>query len=426
LRGTNQITVALETLGCKLNQAESEKLARDLAKTGCRIVQAGEKADIYILNSCTVTRIADRKSRHLLRMAHRKNPDAVIIATGCYAERDPSALAQIEGVALVASNEEKASLSDLLVKHGYLIPASAGLGTGLHYRTRSFIKVQDGCNQSCAYCVVPFVRGREKSLPPDQVIDEVRRRVEDGYREVVLTGTEIGRYHRSGLGLKGLLERILAETETCRLRLSSLQPQEIAPGLIDLWRNPRLCRHFHLSLQSGSDSVLHRMGRRYTTLDYSAKVDFIRSKLPEAAITTDIIVGFPGETGEEFQESYDFCRRMRFARVHVFSYSAREGTRAALMPDQIAATLKKERSEKMIFLAGELRQSFHQRFPGAIETVLFEQCENGLWSGLTDSYIKVYVESADDLANRLLCVKLVELRGDGMGGEIVGQGTAHS
>ena len=320
-----EVRVALETLGCKLNQSETEMLSRQLEQAGCKVVSAVEKADIYILNTCTVTHVADRKSRHFLRMARRRNPDAMIIAIGCYAERSFQDLSEIEGVDIVAGNKDKMNLAQVLKDAGYFKSIEAKSNSVRGNRTRSFIKAQDGCNNFCSYCIVPVVRGREKSLPPDQVINEINQRVADGYQEIVLTGTEIGRYFSGGLDLKWLLERILSDTGILRLRLSSVQPQEISPELIRLWKNPRLCRHFHISLQSGSDAVLRRMNRRYSTVDYSKAVELIRSEIPDVAVTTDIIVGFPGESEDEFQESFDFCREMKFARIHVFPYSIREG-----------------------------------------------------------------------------------------------------
>lgn len=412
------LRVAVDFVGCKLNQAEVESIAWQLAEAGCKLVSADDKADIYILNTCTVTHIADRKSRHLLRMAHRRNPQAHIIAVGCYAQRAPDELARIEGVNLVVGNEQKSNLIQLLDDAGYLSGTSNGQrGMAEIFRTRAFIKVQDGCDNFCAYCIVPLVRGREKSVPIEHVVSEVRRRVAEGYKEVVLTGTEIGAYRYQGFGLKGLLERILAETEVNRLRLSSVQPQEISPELIDLWQDGRLCRHFHLSLQSGSDSVLRRMGRCYTTADYEEAVTLIRGNIPEVAITTDIIVGFPGETEQEFEESYQFCRRMDFSRIHVFSFSPREGTTAVQMPGQVKAKVKKQRSDKMLALAEESAKNFRMRFSGKTLLVLWEKQEKGIWSGLTDNYIRVYTESGDDLTNKLTPAKLVELRGDGVWGE---------
>ncbi len=414
------LRVALDTVGCKLNQAETEFLARQLAEAGYRLVSPTDTADIYILNTCTVTHIADRKSRHLLRMAHRRNPEARLIATGCYAQRAPRELAQIDGVDLVLDNEQKPHLSQILEESGclnrpVLVQPDSGHYSGL--RTRAFIKIQDGCNRFCAYCVVPLVRGREKSLPAEHIVAEVKKRIADGYKEAVLTGTEIGAYNHDGIDLRRLLEHILAETDMTRLRLSSLQPQEISPEFLTLWHNRRLCRHFHLSLQSGSDGVLKQMKRRYSTSDYQRAVASIRALMPEAAITTDIIVGFPGETDEEFEASYDFCRQMKFARIHVFPYSPRQGTQAALMPEQVKDKIKKQRSQKLLALAGESAQNFSRRFIDKTMPVLWEKQSDGLWSGLTDNYIKVYTKSSEDLTNKLLPTKLVEVRGDGVWGE---------
>jgi len=412
--------VALDTLGCKLNQAETELLAKQFTEAGHKLVSSVDKADIYILNTCTVTHIADRKARHLLRLAHRRNPNAMVIATGCYAQRVPQELTQIDGVDLVLDNEQKPHLLQLLEKSGRLTHEGEDSTSSLHtgFRTRAFIKVQDGCNSFCAYCIVPLVRGREKSLPLAQVIAEVRHRVAGGYKEIVLTGTEIGSYNYDGINLKGLLENILADTDIVRLRLSSLQPQEISTELIELWHDNRLCPHFHLSLQSGSDKVLRQMRRRYTTSDYRQAVSFIRQAVPGVAITTDIIVGFPGESDEEFQESFNFCQQMGFARIHVFSYSTRQGTRAAQMPQQVDAKTKKERSQQMLALADESACNFRQGFLGKTMPVLWEQQSNGIWSGFTDNYIRVYTRSSEDLTNKLLPVKLVKVRGDGMWGEV--------
>jgi threonylcarbamoyladenosine tRNA methylthiotransferase MtaB len=372
-------TIALETLGCKLNQAETEALARRLLIAGYRLVAEGEVADIYILNSCTVTHIADRKCRQLLRQAHRNNPDGLLIVTGCYAERDSNALKAIGGVDLVIGNEEKGNLAEILQDLGQLAPAPAVRmidvsSKGL--RNRSFIKVQ----------------------------------------EVLFTGTEIGGWQADGLDLAALLERVLAETQIARLRLSSLQPQEINHRLIHLWSNPRLCRHFHLSLQSGSDGVLKRMKRRYTKANYRKTVALIRSVSPDTAITTDVIVGFPGETEVEFRDSYEFCHETGFARIHVFSFSPRPGTAAAVMPGQVSAQVKKERSHRMLKLARDSNIAFHKLFLGNVIPVLWEQKVGGLWAGLTDNYIRVYIKSNSDLANRIIPVKLVKLYKDGVMG----------
>ena len=421
LNGIKRTKVALDSLGCKLNQAEIELLARQLTDAGYRLVSAVNEADVYILNTCTVTHIADRKSRHQLRLAHRQNPDARLVAIGCYAERSPQELAQIEGVDLVVGNEQKPYLLQRLHESGCL-SQPLSIRTDCHYdgcRTRAFIKVQDGCSNFCAYCIVPLVRGSEKSVLVDQVVIEVRQRVAEGCKEVVLTGTEIGSYSCNGVNLRKLLEHILTETDVIRLRLSSLQPQELSPELIGLWRDRRLCPHFHLSLQSGNDGVLGRMKRHYTTADYQQVVSLIRKIMPEAAITTDIIVGFPGETEVEFQESYDFCRQMEFARIHVFPYSPRRGTEAAQMPHQVENKVKKQRSQKMLTLARESARNFSRQFLGRTMPVLWEKQTGGIWSGLTDNYIKVYARSSEDLTNKLVPVKLVEIRGDGVWGEVI-------
>jgi threonylcarbamoyladenosine tRNA methylthiotransferase MtaB len=411
--------VALDSLGCKLNQAETELLARQFADAGYRVVAPTDEADVYILNTCTVTHIADGKSRRQLRQAHRRNPGALIVATGCYAQRARHELDRIEGVDLVLGNDEKPHLVRLLRESGRLgspthAPDSASRYDGS--RTRAFVKVQDGCSSFCAYCIVPLVRSREQSLPADQVVTEIKHRLAQGYKEVVLTGVKIGAYNYNGVDLKGLLEHILRETDVARLRLSSLQPQEISPELIGLWRDKRLCPHFHLSLQSGSDGVLSRMGRRYSVSDYQRAVSLIRSSLPQAAITTDIIAGFPGETDQEFEESYNLCQKTRFSRIHVFTYSPRQRTQAAHFPNQVEAEVKKERSQRMLALAQESARSFAGQFLCQVIPVLWEKQSQGVWSGHTPNYIKVYTKSSHDLTNALLPVKLVDIYKDGVWG----------
>jgi threonylcarbamoyladenosine tRNA methylthiotransferase MtaB len=400
--------VTLDTLGCKLNQAETELLARQLAEAGYEVVPQADGADVYILNTCTVTHTADAKSRHRLRLAHHRNPGALVVATGCYAQREPEKLRQIEGVDLVIGNDEKSELPRLLEKAGGrpIAPDLTG-NPAPSLRTRAFAKIHDGCNSYCAYCIVPLVRGREKSLPATRVVAEVEQLVADGYKEVVLTGTKVGSYQDNGTNLKELLARILAQTDVPRVRLSSLQPQEISPELLGLWHDGRLCPHFHLSLQSGSDPVLRRMKRRYSVGEYQKAVSLIRRLLPDAAITTDVIVGFPGETAAEFQESYKVCRDLEFARIHVFPYSPRPGTEAAYMPDRISEKVTRERRQQMLALAQESARNFRLRFVGQTRPVLWErQNSEGIWSGLTDNYIPVQTESSDELTNRVLPVKI--------------------
>jgi threonylcarbamoyladenosine tRNA methylthiotransferase MtaB len=445
--GYKHLKVALDTLGCKVNQAETEQLARQFAAAGYQLVSPADEADIYVLNTCTVTHVADRKSRHWLRLAHRRNPRALLVATGCYAERAAEELARLEGVTLVVSNTDKSrlveTLEDNLSLREVTLPkpddeAISALPTEKHpfppqsepshnelpelpaiFRTRTFIKIQDGCQNFCYYCIVPLVRNREASLPVEQVIAEMKERQAEGYKEIVITGVEVGSYNDNGVDLTGLLERILEETDIPRLRLSSLQPPEITPELLNLWQDPRLCRHFHLSLQSGSDTVLKRMNRRYTTTGYARAVSLIRSSVPDVAITTDIIVGFPGETEAEFEKSYQFCKQMDFARIHVFPYSPRTGTKAAKLSGPVGDKIKKQLTDRMLTLADECVQNFSRKFLGRTMPVLFEQKDNSLWSGLTDNYIRVYVESGEDLANKIVKVRVEEIRQDRISGYLV-------
>ncbi len=402
--------IAVASLGCKLNQAEAELLARQITEAGYTLVAPSDGADLYILNTCTVTHIADRKSRHWLRLAHRHNPGAKLVVTGCYAERAAAELARITGVTMVIGNEQKPRLLRILDESGLLNRVNKkdiARDTRITGRTRAMVKVQEGCTNFCTYCIVPMVRRGERSVPVEQVITEIKELVTRGYQEVVLTGTKVGSYCHDGILLVSLLRRILRETEVKRLRLSSLQPQEISPELIQLWQNPRLCPHFHLSLQSGSDSVLGRMKRRYTTAGYQQVVKFIRAAVPEAAITTDIIVGFPGETEIEFNESYEFCRQMQFARMHIFPYSPREGTAASQMLPVVPEKIKRQRNEKMLALAEESAAAFWRQFAGETMTVLWENCSgDDIWCGFTGNYLKVYLKSKENLANQLLPVKL--------------------
>lgn len=404
--------IAFETLGCKLNQAETEALARQFLSAGHEPVNKNDTADIYILNTCTVTHTADSKSRHLLRLARRRNPDALIVVTGCYAERTPDELQKIAGVNLVVPNTEKGNLLKLLQESGWLADASVmkknhpGNPTRV-LRTRAFIKIQDGCTNYCAYCIVPYVRGQEQSTESEKVIDLVKDRVAAGYQEIVLTGTRIGAYTDNNIDLNGLVEHILGETGVLRLRLSSLQPREISDKFISLWHDKRLCPHFHLSLQSGSASVLARMGRHYSVNEYEQAVAMIRAMVPAVAITTDVIVGFPGETDEQFAESLEFCRRMEFARVHVFPYSPRTGTQAATMPEQVPATVKRERAARLRALAQESAHKFQEKFAGTMLDVLWEkQTGEGVWSGMTGNYIRVFKQDNSDLSNKLAAVRV--------------------
>ena len=403
----NRPTVALQTVGCKLNQAESESLACKFLNAGFGVVAPDQDPDVYILNTCTVTHIADRKCRHHLRSFRRLNPRALVVATGCYVDRDAAGV-RVEGVDLAIGNTDKDRLVEIVA--GRLGSRNISVRGPLrtpNFLTRSLVKIQEGCNQCCSYCIVPHVRGGERSVPAGEVISEVRDRASRGYQEVVLTGTRIGAYDGAG-GLEGLVRRILDNTTIPRLRLSSLQPRELSTSFIKLWRDSgRICRHLHLALQSGTDSVLKRMGRGYSTSEYEEAVNLVREAMPDVAITTDVIVGFPGESEEEFEESHRFCERIGFAGLHIFPYSARPGTPAARMSGKVPEKIKKARSRIMLELASRSAREFRRRFSGQAMPVLWEEQKGeNLWVGHTGNYIKVVTRSDEPLRGCLLETRL--------------------
>ena len=419
------IKVAFYTLGCKLNQAETESLAAQFAEAGYQLVAPNDVADVYIANTCTVTHIADRKSRHWLRLVRKRNLKALIIATGCYAQRAPQELSQLAD--LVLGNKQK---EDLLAVVGGITGFSPPFGQRKTLppdgvgRTRSLIKIQDGCRSPCTYCIVPGVRADEYSLHPLEILKEIKAKVAAGYREVVLTGTKIGCYKHDGINLRHLIEHILCHTNVERLRLSSLQPQEISPQLLTLWQDGRLCRHFHLALQSGSDSVLQRMKRCYSLDDYQRAVSLIREAVPGVAVTTDVMVGFPGETDEEFEQSHRFCQEAGFANIHVFPFSPRPGTQANTMPHQVPDHTKKERTQRMLQLARYSRHSFWQQFMGQTMSVLWEKETNsgeGTYSGLSDNYVRVFTRSEKVLASQIAPVRIAGFHDQGLHGQLISQ-----
>jgi len=417
--------VAFYTLGCKLNQAETESLSKRFSEAGFQLVTAGEEVDIYIANTCTVTHIADRKSRHWLRLARRRNPRALIIATGCYAQRNRQELAPLAD--LVVDNQEK---DHLLALTQTLSLKRGGRGEGetkqsqaptAAVRTRSLIKIQDGCHSPCTYCIVPKVRPHEYSLPASQIIDEVKQKVALGYKELVLTGTKVGSYRDGSTDLNDLVQRILSSTGIERLRLSSLQPSEISSEFLDLWQDKRLCRHFHLALQSGSETVLQRMKRSYSLDQYQRTVNLIKEMISDAAITTDIMVGFPVESNEEFEQSYSFCQQAGFANIHVFPFSPRPETAAAGMPEQIRDNVKAERNQRMLELSQSSRRRFYEQLLEQTMTVLWEKETSpgsGIYSGLTSNYIRIFAHSEKSLNNEITPVKLVDFHNQGIWGEV--------
>ena len=390
-------------------------MSRRLAEAGFEVVSQSAEADLYVLNTCSVTHVADAKGRQWLGGARRRNPQAKVIATGCYATRATGEVEALESVDAVVLNRDKGRLaevaSELMADWEDGVarsPIADVRGVG---RSRAFVKIQDGCNQFCAFCVIPMTRGREFNVPLEQALADIRARVDEGFKEVVITGPQIGSYgqypptaefRRDPEGydgrLHGLIERVLEETDLPRLRVSSIQPQDVTPRLLRAFGNSRVCSHVHIALQSGSDAVLSRMGRRYRVDEYRRAVYRFREALPQIAITTDVMVGFPGETREEFEESYRFCREMAFAAVHVFPYSRRPGTRAYDFDGAVSDEEKRDRMSRMLALAGEVGVEYRRAFLGKPLDVLWEEKVrldgSEYWSGLSDNYIRAY--SSDD------------------------------
>ncbi|MCH7621406.1 MAG: tRNA (N(6)-L-threonylcarbamoyladenosine(37)-C(2))-methylthiotransferase MtaB [Chloroflexi bacterium] len=436
--------VLIRTHGCKLNQADSDVIARQFIEAGYRLVNSVSEADVFVLNTCTVTANADSKARQALRAARRANPTAIIVAAGCYPQRAAQELHELDAVSLVIDNTQKDELvsqvvalhrsnssSLALVDPNPIAPNPVGLegpnvlplvAAGTR-RSRAMIKIQEGCDQVCAYCIVPKVRGRERSIPPETLIGEINRRTEEGFQEVVLTGTQLGTYgfDLPQINLVGLLRRILAETAVPRIRVSSLQPQEISAELLRLWEDSRLCPHFHVPLQSGSDSILKAMRRRYDTARFGESVELIREFVPDPGITTDLIVGFPGEGEAEFRQSREFAAGIGFSDMHIFPYSRRPGTSAHHLNGQVGAAEKRPRMNQMLEIASRTSQEFRRKQLGHIRPVLWESCrESGgtrTWSGLTDNYIRVYAVTPRDLRKTITPARMTALDGSGVASE---------
>lgn len=427
-------SVAFITLGCKVNIAETEGMKRLFEKAGYRIVDSDEFADVYVINTCTVTNMGDRKSRQMLRRVHAINPEAVVAAVGCFAQVSPEEAAKVEGVSLVVGNNMKHEIVSL-------VEQAAGSGKGIYVRgrqqldefeelpvetytghTRAFIKVQDGCDNFCAYCIIPYARGPVRSRKMEDVIKEAVNFSRQGFKEIVLTGIHLTSFRDNGTGadLIDLIGEISRIDGIERIRLGSLDPVYITPRVIEFAKNTtKLCPHFHISLQSGSAATLKRMNRKYTPDDYRRAVNALREAIPDAAITTDVMVGFPGETRQEFEESLAFCDEMEFLWAHVFKYSPRKGTPAARFKDQVSPGGKEERSRAMIALAEKNREKFYRRFIGTQQEVLFEQPvpgSPGSVEGLTANYIPVEAELDESVIGKILPVRLVDIRGERMKG----------
>lgn len=427
----------LTSQGCKLNQAEVEDMARAVQASGHVVVSCPEEADWAILNTCTVTHVAARKSRQALRQLRRASPALRIALTGCYAETDAAA-SSFDGVQLVVANRDKASAVQRILSSSSDLPLAAGINAAPVLRlafghTRAFVKVQDGCDNRCAYCIVGIARGPQRSVIPEQVLGTVIARLREGYQEIVLTGVNIGAYGRdshltgplppeAGWSLARLVCLILEHTGVPRLRLSSIEPWDVTPALVGIWPHPRLCRHLHLPLQSGCDATLARMGRRYNTVRFAAQVASIRAQSPDIALTTDVIVGFPGESTTEFGQTCQFIHTIGFSRLHVFKYSPRPGTSAAEMSGRVPPSEVHRRSQSLIALGRDLSMVFHQRRVGTLAQVLFEGSHGAspmrLWRGLTDDYVRVRVRSERNLSNTLATVRCLTADAEGLNAEL--------
>ena len=451
------LKIALKNLGCKVNQIEGgEVLAR--LPAGFQIVSWKEKADVYLINTCTVTQIADRKSRQAIRQVKKYNPQAKVVVLGCGARgisknqqglKDLSEIDFLEAdlgkIGMYLRGLEKERLGSARKRSGSLSRKNSAKSLS---PTRAFVKVQDGCNNFCTYCIVPWVRGRSQSRPIKTVLADIYEKEQAGYKEIVLSGINLGAYqdgeiesHGHGLtsvgiyasarrervaseklGLVGpnferrelikieladLMEKILTETKVPRIRLSSLQPQNFSPKFIEIFKNDRVCPHLHLSLQSGSEKILKKMGRPYTARDYLAMTRRLKQIKPNLALTTDIIVGFPGETEEDFQDSVEIAREVGFSKIHVFPFSARPGTKAADFKSTIPYSVKQQRSAGLRALSDELGQQFREREIGQTRQVLFEEKKGDFWVGFTENYLKVQVKSKNDLRNEIRTVQIL-------------------
>jgi len=427
--------IRIETIGCRLNTAEMETLANTLANWGHRVVQAGEAADICIFNTCTVTAMASRKSRQTLRRLRRTNPDAVMVATGCYAEMAPEAVSAL-GIDLVIGNEDKDHLGEILNERGFLQGNddsgeldSLGTGPDPLRRTRAFLKVQDGCDNSCTYCVVTLARGRGRSRSPDTVIDNVARLLKDGFKEIILSGVHLGSYgHDIGdhHGLQNLVERLLKMETIPRLRLSSLEPWDLSPAFFDLFTDPHLMPHIHLPLQSGCDTTLKRMARRTTRTEFENLIDQARQRVPDISISTDVMVGFPGETDAEFDQSIAFVKSMDFSHLHIFRFSIRKGTAAAMMDNQVSGPVATSRSRQFHQLNVDLERAFSERFKGRDVAVLWETAEDSgstlRWSGLSPHAVRVLTETPPEasLFNQVTQTRILSPVPGGIRGHVEG------
>lgn len=414
---------ALHNLGCKVNAYETEAMQHLLEEAGYEIVPFTQKADVYVINTCSVTNMADRKSRQMLHKAKKNNPDSIVVAAGCYVQTSEKEVLNDLSVDIVIGNDRKHDLVRLLEEYSLdsVNDTVDDINDGKHdfeelfidqtkEHMRAFIKVQDGCNQFCSYCIIPYARGRVRSRRFENVIAEVERLAANGFKEVVLTGIHLSSYgvdFEEATGLLELIQAVNAVKGIERIRLGSLEPKIVTEHFAsELSKLDKICPHFHLSLQSGCDATLKRMNRKYTTKEYERGCELLRKYFVHPAITTDVIVGFPGETEEEFEQTKAYLEHIHFYEMHIFKYSKRKGTRAAVMPDQIDEQVKAARSEKLIALGHDMSKEFRKFYIGKNEEVLFEEKavigDKEYFVGYTKEYVKVAKKTDENLENQIV------------------------
>ena len=414
---------ALHNLGCKVNAYETEAMQHLLEEAGYEIVPFTQKADVYVINTCSVTNMADRKSRQMLHKAKKNNPDSIVVAAGCYVQTSEKEVLNDLSVDIVIGNDRKHDLVRLLEEYSLdsVNDTVDDINDGKHdfeelfidqtkEHTRAFIKVQDGCNQFCSYCIIPYARGRVRSRRFENVIAEVERLAANGFKEVVLTGIHLSSYgvdFEEATGILELIQAVNAVKGIERIRLGSLEPKIVTENFAsELSKLDKICPHFHLSLQSGCDATLKRMNRKYTTKEYERGCELLRKYFVHPAITTDVIVGFPGETEEEFEQTKAYLEHIHFYEMHIFKYSKRKGTRAAVMPDQIDEQIKAARSEKLIALGHDMSKEFRKFYIGKNEEVLFEEKavigDKEYFVGYTKEYVKVAKKTDENLENQIV------------------------
>ena len=429
--------VAFYTLGCKVNQYETEAMEELFQKRGYEIVDSNQIADIYVINTCTVTNLSDRKSRQFIRRAKRTNRDSIVAVVGCYSQVAPDEVEDIEGVDIIIGTTDRDKIVDLceeaklkdekinVVKNikGHKDFEDLNI-LDLKSKTRAYIKIQEGCNQFCSYCIIPYARGPIRSRELGDIIRETERLSKAGFKEIILTGIHVASYGKdlNNIDLIDVIEQVSNIQGIERIRLSSIEPTLIDEVFMKKIINIKeVCDHFHLSLQSGSDAVLKRMNRKYTTFQYRNIVKLIRKYMPDAGITTDIIVGFPGETKKEFEETYNFIKEIGFSRIHVFKYSPRKGTPASKFREQIHGNIKHSRSERLILLGEKLMEDFNNKFVGRTMKVLFEEeskKEADFVEGYTTNYIRVKSKAPKGIKGKILPVKIIKKENDILIGKI--------